>query len=160
MDEGKGDRGSVGRDGGRGEEGRGEEGRGKKNTEEKEMKKEEELQMRCAMMGDYMAYDEDGNKEFIGVENEDPVLAEEDYTSEELWQEEKGHEEDETREPRPDEPEEYCNCKITTNAEYCSLCEVVCKICGNYEFFDNTTEDGICFSCYKKNNYQLKEEVK
>jgi len=71
------------------------------------MKKEEELQMRCAMMGDYMAYDEDGNKEFIGVENEDPVLAEEDYTSEELWQEEKGPEENETREPQPDEPEEY-----------------------------------------------------
>ncbi len=78
------------------------------------LREQEEIQKRCAMMGDYMAYDEDGNKEFIGVENEDPVLTEEDYTQEELWGKgtamltvPKGPEEDETRQPQPDEPEEY-----------------------------------------------------
>lgn len=71
MDEGENDRGVV-RGGVRGEEGRGE-----KNTEEKEMtEKEEEIQKRCNMMGDYMSEIE-------------------------------GPEEDETREPQPDEPEEY-----------------------------------------------------
>lgn len=77
--------------------------------------------------------DDDGNKEFIGVENEDPILTEEDYIREELWRkepEEKKYsvileirniekeninqpnffnpeEEDETRYPRPDELEDY-----------------------------------------------------
>jgi hypothetical protein len=58
-------------------------------------------------------YDDDGNREFIGVENEDPILTEEDFASEELWRKgtavlsDAGPEEDETREPQPDEPEEY-----------------------------------------------------
>jgi len=70
------------------------------------MKKNEEIQMRCNMMGDYMSYVGEGEKEEDGSKETFNHLRKKMLEVEELY--EKGlEEEDETREPRPDESEEY-----------------------------------------------------
>jgi hypothetical protein len=70
------------------------------------MKKNEEIQMRCNMMGDYMSYVGEGEKEEDGSKETFNHLRKKMLEVEELY-EKVPKEEDETRQPRPDEPEEY-----------------------------------------------------